>query len=81
MARSPRRRLHLSDAVAISRYIGEAADALLGIDIPVHDAFRFEPSDDKTSWAASILADRLAPHGRNREFSSARTRALHRRNS
>jgi NAD(P)-dependent dehydrogenase (short-subunit alcohol dehydrogenase family) len=60
MARSPCRRLHLSDAVAISRYIGEAAGALLRVDILVNNASRFGPSDDETGWAASILVDRLA---------------------
>src|SRR6202023_2937414 len=50
----------LSDAVPIPRYIGEAADALGGIDILVNNASGFGTSDDETGWAASISVDLLA---------------------
>jgi NAD(P)-dependent dehydrogenase (short-subunit alcohol dehydrogenase family) len=50
----------LSDAVAIPRYIGEAADALGGIDILVNNASGFGTSDDEAGWAASISVDLLA---------------------
>ena len=50
----------LSDAVAIPRYIAEAADALGGVDILVNNASGFGTSDDEAGWAASISVDLLA---------------------
>jgi 3-oxoacyl-[acyl-carrier protein] reductase len=50
----------LSDAAAIPRYMGEAADALGGIDILVNNASGFGGSDDEAGWAASISVDLLA---------------------
>jgi len=50
----------LSDAAAIPRYIGEAAEALGGIDILVNNASGFGTSDDEAGWAVSISVDLLA---------------------
>ena len=50
----------LSDAAAIPRYIGEAAEALGGVDILVNNASGFGTSDDEAGWAVSISVDLLA---------------------
>src|SRR6266478_1393984 len=50
----------LADAAAISRYIGEAASSLGGIDILVNNASGFGASDDEAGWAVSVSVDLLA---------------------
>jgi NAD(P)-dependent dehydrogenase (short-subunit alcohol dehydrogenase family) len=50
----------LADAVAIPRYIDEAARALGGIDILVNNASGFGTSDDEAGWAASVSVDLMA---------------------
>ena len=49
----------LADGAEIERYIGEAADALGGIDILVNNASGFGMSDDEAGWEASIAVDLL----------------------
>jgi len=50
----------LGDAVAVARYIGEAAEALGGIDILVNNASGFGSSDDEAGWGASMSIDLMA---------------------
>jgi 3-oxoacyl-[acyl-carrier protein] reductase len=50
----------LADGDAVRAYIGQAADALGGIDILVNNASGFGRSDDEAGWAASINVDLLA---------------------
>lgn len=50
----------LSDGAQVSRYIGEAAEALGGIDILVNNASGFGMTDDEGGWEASITVDLLA---------------------
>src|SRR5215813_11425159 len=50
----------LGDAGAIRRYIGEAAQALGGIDILVNNASGFGSSDDEAGWAVSMAVDMMA---------------------
>jgi len=50
----------LADAAAISRYVGEAASSLGGIDILVNNASGFGASDDEAGWAASFAIDVMA---------------------
>ena len=50
----------LADASAVASYIGEAAEALGGIDILVNNASGFGTSDDEAGWATSIAVDLLA---------------------
>src|SRR5258708_490850 len=50
----------LGDAVAVARYIGEAAEVLGGIDILVNNASGFGSSDDEAGWAASVSIDLMA---------------------
>ena len=50
----------LGDAAAIRRYIGDAAQALGGIDILVNNASAFASNDDETGWATSVAVDMMA---------------------
>lgn len=50
----------LADGAAVARYIGEAANALGGIDILINNASGFGRTDDEDGWAASINVDLLA---------------------
>ncbi|MGA0796052.1 MAG: SDR family NAD(P)-dependent oxidoreductase [Quisquiliibacterium sp.] len=50
----------LADGDAVRAYIGQAADALGGIDILVNNASGFGRSDDEAGWATSINVDLLA---------------------
>lgn len=50
----------LSDGAAVARYVGEAAQALGGIDVLVNNASGFGRTDDEEGWAASISVDLLA---------------------
>ena len=50
----------LADGEAVARYIGEAAEALGGIDILVNNASGFGSSDDETGWEKSLSIDLMA---------------------
>lgn len=50
----------LADGVAVTRYVGEAATALGGIDILINNASGFGHKDDETGWAAGINIDIMA---------------------
>jgi 3-oxoacyl-[acyl-carrier protein] reductase len=50
----------LADGGAIRRYIGDAAQALGGIDILVNNASGFGSSDDEAGWSASMAVDMMA---------------------
>jgi len=50
----------LADAAAISRYVGEAASSLGGIDILVNNASGFGGTDDEAGWEVSVSVDLLA---------------------
>ena len=50
----------LADGQAVTRYVGEAASALGGIDVLVNNASGFGASDDETGWAASLAVDVMA---------------------
>jgi len=52
--------LDLADGPAVTRFIGEAASALGGIDILVNNASGFGHTDDERGWAAGINIDILA---------------------
>jgi 3-oxoacyl-[acyl-carrier protein] reductase len=50
----------LGDGAAVTRYVGEAAAALGGIDVLVNNASGFGMADDEAGWKASIDIDLLA---------------------
>ncbi len=50
----------LADGPAVTRYVGEAAAALGGIDILVNNASGFGHSDDEAGWAAGLNIDLMA---------------------
>lgn len=50
----------LGNGAAVTRYVGEAASALGGIDILVNNASGFGMKDDEAGWRASIDIDLLA---------------------
>jgi 3-oxoacyl-[acyl-carrier protein] reductase len=50
----------LGDAVAIHRYVADAAGVLGGIDVLVNNASGFGSSDDEAGWAASVAVDMMA---------------------
>ena len=50
----------LADGDAVARYIGEAAEALGGIDILVNNASGFGSSDDEAGWEKSLSIDLMA---------------------
>jgi len=50
----------LADAEAVPRYVGEAVDALGGLDVLVNNASGFGQGDDEAGWAANIAVDLLA---------------------
>ncbi|MEZ5851145.1 MAG: SDR family NAD(P)-dependent oxidoreductase [Hyphomicrobiaceae bacterium] len=50
----------LADGSAVTRYVGEAAAALGGIDILVNNASGFGHTDDEAGWAAGLGIDLMA---------------------
>jgi 3-oxoacyl-[acyl-carrier protein] reductase len=50
----------LADGAAVTRYVGEAAAALGGIDVLVNNASGFGMGDDEDGWAASLAVDVMA---------------------
>ena len=50
----------LADEAAVPRYIGDAAEALGGIDILVNNASGFGTTDDEAGWAVSVSVDLMA---------------------
>ena len=50
----------LADGAQVTAWVGQAADALGGIDVLVNNASGFGRSDDEDGWAASINVDLLA---------------------
>jgi 3-oxoacyl-[acyl-carrier protein] reductase len=50
----------LADGAAIARYVGEAGDALGGIDVLVNNASGFGMGDDEAGWAAGLAVDVMA---------------------
>lgn len=50
----------LADGPAVLRYVGEAAEALGGIDVLVNNASGFGSNDDEAGWAASVAIDLMA---------------------
>lgn len=50
----------LGDGPAVTRYVGDAAAALGGIDILVNNASGFGMKDDEAGWAAGVNIDLLA---------------------
>jgi len=50
----------LADAEAVARYVGEAAEALGGVDILVNNASGFGSTDDEAGWEKSLSVDLLA---------------------
>ena len=50
----------LADAAAITRYVGDAAAALGGIDILVNNASGFGMTDDAAGWGAGFAVDMMA---------------------
>ncbi len=50
----------LADGPAVTRYVGDAAAALGGLDILVNNASGFGMKDDESGWAAGINVDLMA---------------------
>jgi len=50
----------LADAAAIRRYIGDAAQALGGIDVLINNASGFGSTDDEAGWSVSMAVDMMA---------------------
>ena len=50
----------LGDEASIKTYIGQAAEALDGIDVLVNNASAFGSADDEAAWIASLAIDMLA---------------------
>lgn len=50
----------LADGAQVTTWVGQAADALGGLDVLVNNASGFGRSDDEDGWAASINVDLLA---------------------
>src|SRR5579871_2331274 len=50
----------LAEGPAVTRYVGEAAAALGGIDVLVNNASGFGSSDDEAGWAVSLAVDVMA---------------------
>lgn len=50
----------LADAAAITRWVGDAAAALGGIDVLVNNASGFGMTDDEAGWAAGLAVDVMA---------------------
>ena len=50
----------LADGAAVARYIGEAANALGGIDVLVNNASGFGATEDEAGWETSIAVDLMA---------------------
>jgi 3-oxoacyl-[acyl-carrier protein] reductase len=50
----------LADGDAVTRYVGEAAAALGGIDVLVNNASGFGMGDDEAGWAAGLAVDVMA---------------------
>lgn len=50
----------LSDAAAITRYVGDAATTLGGLDILINNASGFGMADDESGWGAGLTIDLMA---------------------
>lgn len=50
----------LGDGAQVTRYVGDAASALGGIDILVNNASGFGMKDDEAGWAAGLNVDLMA---------------------
>jgi 3-oxoacyl-[acyl-carrier protein] reductase len=50
----------LADGAAIRHYIGDAAQALGGIDVLVNNASAFGSTDDEAGWSISVAVDMMA---------------------
>jgi 3-oxoacyl-[acyl-carrier protein] reductase len=50
----------LADGAAVTRYVGEAAAALGGINVLVNNASGFGMGDDEAAWAAGLAVDVMA---------------------
>jgi 3-oxoacyl-[acyl-carrier protein] reductase len=50
----------LADGEAIRHYIGDAAQALDGIDVLVNNASAFGSTDDEAGWSISVAVDMMA---------------------
>jgi 3-oxoacyl-[acyl-carrier protein] reductase len=50
----------LADGAAIRHYIGDAAQALGGIDVLVNNASAFGSTDDEAGWSTSMAVDMMA---------------------
>jgi 3-oxoacyl-[acyl-carrier protein] reductase len=50
----------LADGPAVTAWVGQAAEALGGIDVLINNASGFGSTDDEAGWAASIAVDLMA---------------------
>lgn len=50
----------LAKAEAVTRYVGDAAGALGGIDVLINNASGFGMADDEAGWAAGLAVDVMA---------------------
>lgn len=50
----------LGDGPSVIRYVGEAAEALGGVDVLVNNASGFGMTDDEAGWAAGLNVDVMA---------------------
>src|SRR4029453_6002517 len=57
---APRAPCDLADGAAVTRWVGEAAAALGGLDVLVNNGSGFGMVDDEASWAAGFAVDVMA---------------------